>query len=537
LKTWQDKFAKAADKGSDDLDEKAKDVIDAMRKSSIEGDGARHVTNLEKTSEQEIETLKQKINDIVESLPEEVTVEDEENAESELLGAIRAAGLSIRKHAQALRQWRNSFDSKLMEKLSDAAESTLEILDGIQNLGLQEIGMRWAWMDGVTYKDWAKYHAVKKTFEEWRSEVADVAYKHPNLAPTKEAADDIESNGMSVAEEAAKELSRLKDVGRWKIRAKDSSDDFDTRVVPASVAKSAKQIAEELEAASQKVAKKVEDTTDKVSESPEDASTSIIRTSQGTVESIVSQATESASEAASAVSANVVGEEPTGVEAVASSISSAVSNVADTASSGADAVSEKASEVFSDGTSIVSETFTVVENSASSAGTAASESVMGSETPLAQSILSEAFGEVDKATSVAAENVGDAASSASSSATSVASEASSKAWGGAMAQEVKSSGQPILDDIIDESSSFSEKLQSVVSEAGDRYAEATRAVSEALLGATKTQGTAESITSVAGDLYSSAIEAASSVLYGTKQGTGESLASVASSQYDAAVAA
>ncbi|KDE82399.1 transcription factor hoxa13 [Aspergillus oryzae 100-8] len=41
--------------------------------------------------------------------------------------------------------------------------------------------------------------------------------------------DDILSRGMDVAEAAAKELARLKDVGRWKIAAREVSDNFDTR--------------------------------------------------------------------------------------------------------------------------------------------------------------------------------------------------------------------------------------------------------------------------------------------------------------------
>jgi hypothetical protein len=533
LQNWQNKFAIAADKGSDELSEQTQEIVDAQLKTSVEGEGFRHVTQLEKTKEHELETLKKKIISIVESLPEDVTVGDEESAENDLMGAIRAAALSIRKHAQALRQWRNSFESTLMDKISDAADSHLDLLDGIQSLGLQEIGMRWAWMEGITYKDWAKYHALKKTFKEWRDEVSDVAFKHASLGPAREAADDVESNGMSVAEEAAKELARLKDVGRWKIRAKDSSDDFDTRVIPPSVAKAAKKFAENVESANKKVAENVATASEKAAENLENASASIIRTSQGTVESVISQATESASEAASAASAKVMGEEPSGVEEAASSVSSVASSVASAVDEGADAVSDDVSEMIHDGTSIVSETFTVVENSASTASSAASEAVMSSETLMAQSVLSDASEMIEEATSA----VADQADFVSSSAGSAASQTSSKVWGGAMAQEVKGSGQPILDDVIDEGSAYSEQLQSVFSAAGDRYADATKAVSEAMLGVTKTQGTAESVTSVAGDLYSSAIAVASSALYGTTQGTGESIASVASSNFDAAVAA
>ena len=105
-----------------------------------------------------------------------------------------------------------------------------------------------------------------------------------------------------------------------------------------------------------------------------------------------------------------------------------------------------------------------------------------------------------------------------------------------MAQEVAAS-TPIFDDIIDDSedATFSKKVQSAVNDAGDKYADVTKAVSEALLG--RPQGTMESVSSVASEQYSSALAAASSVLYGTTKGTAESITSVASEKYDQAVSA
>ena len=105
-----------------------------------------------------------------------------------------------------------------------------------------------------------------------------------------------------------------------------------------------------------------------------------------------------------------------------------------------------------------------------------------------------------------------------------------------MAQKVGQQ-KPILDDIVDEDSSYSEKVQSIVDQAGDRYAEITKAVSEALSQPAKTQGTVESVSSVADEKYSSALVAASSALYGTQQGTAESITSVAAEKYSEAVAA
>jgi hypothetical protein len=97
----------------------------------------------------------------------------------------------------------------------------------------------------------------------------------------------------------------------------------------------------------------------------------------------------------------------------------------------------------------------------------------------------------------------------------------------------------IFDDIIEDSDdeTFSEKVQSMVSAAGDNFADVTNAVSEALLRPTTTGGTVETVTILAAEKYSSALAAASSALYGTEQGTGESIGSVVSSRYADAVSA
>jgi hypothetical protein len=108
-----------------------------------------------------------------------------------------------------------------------------------------------------------------------------------------------------------------------------------------------------------------------------------------------------------------------------------------------------------------------------------------------------------------------------------------------MAQFVEAK-QIMYEDIIEDTSddeTYSEKIASIASEAGDRFADVTRAVSEALLKPTSTQGSVESVTSLASEQYAAAIAAAKSALYGPEQGTGESISSVVSSRYADAVSA
>ncbi|KAK2797934.1 hypothetical protein FQN50_009030 [Emmonsiellopsis sp. PD_5] len=241
LRTWQEKFAAAADKGAEDLDER----VATMIKGQIDGvkeSGESFVTELETVTKQELESLKIKILDIVSSMPVDATDEDRELAEGHLVEAVRSSGLAIREAAQNLRQWLKRLNYDLFGQIAAAADATVEVLDQIRDLGLQQIGMRWAWMDGVTYKDWAKYHALKKQFHSWREEVRDVGLKHEAYDEIKAIANDIVNTGMSIAETAAKELARLKQVGKWKIEAEDSSEDFETATANATEIRETKRL-------------------------------------------------------------------------------------------------------------------------------------------------------------------------------------------------------------------------------------------------------------------------------------------------------
>lgn len=74
----------------------------------------------------------------------------------------------------------------------------------------------------------------------------------------------------------------------------------------------------------------------------------------------------------------------------------------------------------------------------------------------------------------------------------------------------------------------------MASQAGDRYADIKKAVSQALL---PTTTTTPPVTKIAAEKYASALSAASVALYGTEQGAGQSISSVVASRYDDAVAA
>lgn len=510
LKNWQDKFAKAADKGTEDLEERVKEITEHQIDSQIVSVGESLIVQLEESSNSELTKLKKTIKKIAKSLPREKSSDDIERAEEELSKATRSAGLAVKSKAQALRTWKQSVEQETQSLVNAASESTLEVIDNIRDLGLQEIGMRWAWMEGVTYKDWANYNLLKKTFDEWRQEVEAVTQNHEGLQKATDAGNEIESRGMSIAERTAKELGRLKEVGKWKVQVGDVSDDFSTKYIPAAAA-----------AAGQKVVENVGSAHDR-----------IIGTSQGSVESVISDASANAKAAASGASSKIIGTEPGIVEKVSSKISGAVSGAQQpNAQSVVSAAKRKADQVASD----------------------ASEAIVGTPAPAYQSIASKVSGNMASAASDVisgsstplTESISSGASVVSSSATSIASKASKKVFAGAMAQNVGDQ-KPILDDVIneDDDTTYSEKLQSIVNKAGDQYSDVTKAVSEALLRPPSTQGFIESATAVGDEQYSSALaaassvlSAASSVLYGTQKGTAETVTNIAAEKYAEAVAA
>jgi hypothetical protein len=457
LRKWQTKFATAADKGAEDLELRVDEITKRQIENGVKGHGAALVVQLEETADSTVANFKKYIKQTVEALPEDATEEQLEAAYQQCTTKTRDLGLSVKEKAQAVRTWKAAYDQETDSLVQSAVASTVEVLEKIHGLGLQEVGMRWAWTDGVTYKDWQKYHKLKNTLTEWQAEVEAVGSRHDGLKMAHDEAKNIEDRAMAVASKMVGELVRLKDVSKWKIWAGDSTDDFTNKVVPARVFKAA-----------QNAMSNVED-------------------------------------AATKASAAVVGSETPATESIASVVKQKVADVS----------------------SQVSESIATGESLASQASSKASEAVLGAES------------EVETSASTAAKSVESATDEAKESA-SIASKAPKKVMGGAMAQVIVEAREPILDDIIDDdedTETYSEKVQNMVAGAGDRAADMTRAVSEALLGATKTQGSVESVTSLASEQYAKALAAASSVLYGTEQAPVESATSVASEQFAKAVTA
>jgi len=449
LVKWQQKFAIAADKGTDDLKERIEDIVNGMAKSAL-SEGRGVATALEKTAEVELASIKAKINAIALTLPEDAPSVDVSAADAEVVQLVREAGSNIKGKAKNMRVWADRYKQDLDARTQLATDSTLQVLDDIRDLGLQEIGMRWAWMEGITYKHWQKYHDLKRKFADWRSEVRETALSEPRITDAQEQANKLLEESMSITEDAAKELIRLRDVAKWKIAARDATDDFDTREVPVVAAAAS---------AASSFAGNVKD--------------AVVGTSQGTVDSLSSMASQSASDGSKSASSAA----PSGtgtVESLASDASSSVARLSESASSAvwgtAGTIESAASEISStplsvassatlDGASVVSQASAVVTDAASDA----SSVVIGTSTGSFDSLSSK---------------LSEAAISATDSATSLVYSATT-----GPSEGILSSGSSIVDSISSSASSAvasasaSQKLQDAVDAAGDKANDLTSSLS------------------------------------------------------------
>ncbi|KAL5434920.1 hypothetical protein PMIN07_008624 [Paraphaeosphaeria minitans] len=509
LREWQTKFATAADKGADDLDVRVAEITKRQIENGVHGHGAAMIVQLEETAESTISSLKKFIKQTIKSLPDDATEEQLEKAHEKCITKMRELGLAVKEKSQAVRNWKVTFDQETDNLVRAAVGSTVEVLEKIHGLGLQEVGMRWAWLDGVEYKDWQNYHKLRDTLNEWQEEVEAVGAKHDGLKAAHEEAAKLGDDAMTIASTMVNELVRLKDVSKWKIWAGDQTDDFSDKKVPVRAYNAAQQVISNAQEASSQV------------------SEAIVGSETPAVESAASAVKSSASSVSSQLSENIVGSEPFSAESIAS-----------IAKASASSVSSQLSEKIVGSEALVAESIaSAVKQSASDAASKVSEAAIGSETPAAESIASAVKSHVSNA----ADNIESATEAVKKSAeasASTASEATKNVWGGVNAQVLVEAREPVFDDVIeDDEGTYSEKVQSMVADAGDRASDLSRAVSQALLGATKTQGTAESVTSFASEQYVKALAAASSVLYGTQQATLDSATSIASDKFASAVTA
>ncbi|KAF7554568.1 hypothetical protein G7046_g6777 [Stylonectria norvegica] len=551
LEKWQNKFAAQADEGASDMEERVEEIAKRMIHRSAEVTGKELFEELESTIQSELNNLKSKISSLVESADS-----NSEQVEQHVVAAVRSSGKAIKQKAYAIREWRESYDNELQSAVVGAADIHFQMLDETRNLALQQIGMRWAWTDGVTYKDWAKYHELKSTLSDWTEQLKQLIVSHPTLLEAQEASARVEDEGMEIASVAAKELARLKEVAHWKLTAKDATDNFESeamrqaaeaveaaeKVAAAEASKiaeyDANDVAEKISGATQDAASMVSSTLDQatvaaaaafneaqevindyastVAEPVKEATSSIVSVGSAAssiasdsiesgfsdVSSLVSEGTETVGSYTDGISSSVVD-----ISSTAFENKETLSSVADGTAATAEALSDDAASELSEVISAATESTQSVSGSLNSFVSEASEFLANDALPVASN-NSEDPVLIDDNDSIGIEQ--DPLTQRDETPINEEPVVKPAFIGGAMAQAV-SDRQPILEDYVD-----TDAISSVTGAAGSAYSNAVSKASEQ---------------------YLSAASVISAQMYGTPKPVHEQLLSSVSAAYDNAVAA
>lgn len=147
LRQWQTKFATAADKGAEDLEQRVEEITKRQVENGVNGHGRALVVKLEETAGSTIASLKSLIKRTVKSIPEDATEEDLESVYQALTSKTRQYGLAVKERAQDVRAWKATYEQETDSLVQAAVRSTVEVLEKIHGLGLQEVGMRWVSLD------------------------------------------------------------------------------------------------------------------------------------------------------------------------------------------------------------------------------------------------------------------------------------------------------------------------------------------------------------------------------------------------------
>ncbi|KAL3300195.1 transcription factor [Colletotrichum asianum] len=472
LRSWQDKFAKAADEGARELEDQVEAISQRAIKDNAHIKGKALVTELQETAKAEVATLQKQIIKIVHK-----SVDAPVAAQDDLAVAVRKAGLAIKEKAQKIRSWKDDYEAEIEAAVTEAADSHFKILDSIRDLALQKIGMKWAWMDGITYKDWAKFHELKDRFADWMSDLKKLIISHPGLEEAREASNEVEDSGMAVAQSAAQELARLKQVGLWKLAARDTSDNFDSEATRLAAEEAERRAGEAAAAASSATSAPEEDPLESAASVIEDESPASdlgFGGAASSVSSAASEVSESISSATSAASESI--------SSAASEVSSEASSVVASSSSSTESHPDLASTVLPGEDQTI-----IVDGSGMSPAGDEDEAVPGKK--LEEEIIPESV--EDKPVIAETESV-------------------KPAFLGAMAQSVSSKG-PILDEDVDAesiSSRAQEAYSNAVSQASEQYSSAKAAVSAKIYGTPKPAQ--EKVLSSASGVYAAAMASASS---------------------------
>lgn len=210
LESWGTKFEETGVKASADvvsqLDELCGKVMKEHGTLSTE-----IMTDLEARIEKEYRDFEQGLGTLLDSPAETKYV---------MIGYDGLVGRTM----QNLKEKQAQIKGRTQELLMDTYQTTAKIvdaalaeMDSAHDIGMQELGMKWAWMEGVTYKDWAKYHDLKKAFGSLKTKVIRSGQGHKGLREVTDYAKSIDDAAADVLKVARIEVAKLEKLGRQRV--------------------------------------------------------------------------------------------------------------------------------------------------------------------------------------------------------------------------------------------------------------------------------------------------------------------------------
>ncbi|RPB22227.1 hypothetical protein L211DRAFT_839857 [Terfezia boudieri ATCC MYA-4762] len=232
LDFYSDKFEKYANEAIESLNAKVDQITAAAMKEQkpiIE----EQMKKLDKTISNEMRGLKATIMNLAKHYKPGNTKEETESKRLETFDksfvAIYNAGKLIKDTVQDIRWESQRFLAAIFDEVAAEADTRIEKLDSLIDSGIQELGMKWAWeVDGVTYKDWARYQDLKKEFSGIKTKIVQAAEKNKRLNEITNWVEGgaWEGGANTRAKEVAGELARIKRIAKKKIELNDYSEDF-----------------------------------------------------------------------------------------------------------------------------------------------------------------------------------------------------------------------------------------------------------------------------------------------------------------------
>jgi len=232
LAFYTDKFGKHANEAIESLNAKVDQIVAVAMKEQkpiVE----EQMKRLDKTISNEMRGLKATIMNLAKYYKPGNTEEEAGSKRLEtfdkLFEATSSVGKLIKDTVQDMRWESQRFLATIFDEVAAEADTRIEKLDSLIDSGIQELGMKWAWeVDGVAYKNWARYQDLKKEFSGIKTKIIQAAEKNKRLNEITNWAegDAWESGANARAKEVAGELARIKRIAKKKIELNDCSEDF-----------------------------------------------------------------------------------------------------------------------------------------------------------------------------------------------------------------------------------------------------------------------------------------------------------------------